>query len=578
MLAADSVAINRLQIKGDKRTSQALVRELEQTSWTKPLPAHLQSAWILVRELKVTGKARDLREQTAQHLDAELQHAVRAIHGDPAASNVIWFATLTELIAFLSVDLALGKTTHWYWSRWVHLLKYPRHDAMVRLLCEHIEHLPAIIMQLHQQQQLALVFNQLSESGAKTLVRELARVCGFPAPASWQTQTTITDVVVQDIYQALTAQISLLSWWQPLVCGLNSQDGRVMLVTALHGLIYTPLWLQQQPSVLVSAVASIVTAMPNGVSQEVADKKDTRGDTNAERVIKQFSKTDKPYDQLSGSIKENTAVAQASNLTGKKNELLPPEAHRAESIGRESNSSDDSLISSSFHNPHELKSEQVVHPLGKIHSVDSASMMDDTGDVAAEAAIVNQPEGYQFITGAGGFFYLLNPLRLLLTQERLAAQTEASVWYWLLDLYRVFVRTFPTLDDVMDDPLRNFMLQQLRPEATHHELQALAIQMMSSPPSEFATQLFEDLREHYQHTSFWQELNNAEGFFATPARVIASASHWDIYFPLSSVRLDVRLVGWDINPGWLPWLGRVVAFHYVETPIRTKQEDSHYES
>ena len=47
-----------------------------------------------------------------------------------------------------------------------------------------------------------------------------------------------------------------------------------------------------------------------------------------------------------------------------------------------------------------------------------------------------------------------------------------------------------------------------------------------------------------------------------PARLIASASHVDLHFRLNDVRLPVRRVGLDINPGWLPWLGRVVTFHY----------------
>jgi hypothetical protein len=31
---------------------------------------------------------------------------------------------------------------------------------------------------------------------------------------------------------------------------------------------------------------------------------------------------------------------------------------------------------------------------------------------------------------------------------------------------------------------------------------------------------------------------------------------------MNAIRLPVRLAGLDINPGWLPWLGRVVSFHY----------------
>jgi hypothetical protein len=34
---------------------------------------------------------------------------------------------------------------------------------------------------------------------------------------------------------------------------------------------------------------------------------------------------------------------------------------------------------------------------------------------------------------------------------------------------------------------------------------------------------------------------------------------------MSAVRLPVRLAGLDINPGWVPWLGRVVTFHYMSS-------------
>jgi len=28
------------------------------------------------------------------------------------------------------------------------------------------------------------------------------------------------------------------------------------------------------------------------------------------------------------------------------------------------------------------------------------------------------------------------------------------------------------------------------------------------------------------------------------------------------VDIDIRRVGLDIDPGWVPWLGRTVTFHY----------------
>jgi hypothetical protein len=37
----------------------------------------------------------------------------------------------------------------------------------------------------------------------------------------------------------------------------------------------------------------------------------------------------------------------------------------------------------------------------------------------------------------------------------------------------------------------------------------------------------------------------------------------DVTLPLSSADLRIRRVGLDLDPGWLPWFGKVVRFHYV---------------
>jgi hypothetical protein len=43
---------------------------------------------------------------------------------------------------------------------------------------------------------------------------------------------------------------------------------------------------------------------------------------------------------------------------------------------------------------------------------------------------------------------------------------------------------------------------------------------------------------------------------------VSDSTHVDLHAALHAVRLPVRLAGLDVNPGWLPWLGRVVTFHY----------------
>lgn len=48
-----------------------------------------------------------------------------------------------------------------------------------------------------------------------------------------------------------------------------------------------------------------------------------------------------------------------------------------------------------------------------------------------------------------------------------------------------------------------------------------------------------------------------------PAWVSASPTHIDVVYALDSVDLRLRRLGLDSDPGWLPWFGRIVAFHFI---------------
>ena len=47
------------------------------------------------------------------------------------------------------------------------------------------------------------------------------------------------------------------------------------------------------------------------------------------------------------------------------------------------------------------------------------------------------------------------------------------------------------------------------------------------------------------------------------AAVLCSRTHLDVIFDMESSDVRIRKVALDIDPGWVPWLGRVVQFHYV---------------
>ncbi len=47
-----------------------------------------------------------------------------------------------------------------------------------------------------------------------------------------------------------------------------------------------------------------------------------------------------------------------------------------------------------------------------------------------------------------------------------------------------------------------------------------------------------------------------------PGEIAVTPTHIDLFFPLDQVDIRIREGGLDIDPGWVPWLARVVYFHY----------------
>lgn len=49
------------------------------------------------------------------------------------------------------------------------------------------------------------------------------------------------------------------------------------------------------------------------------------------------------------------------------------------------------------------------------------------------------------------------------------------------------------------------------------------------------------------------------------SHVAITGTYIDVIFALDAVDLRLRRHGLDADPGWVPWLGRIVAFHFVDT-------------
>jgi hypothetical protein len=63
----------------------------------------------------------------------------------------------------------------------------------------------------------------------------------------------------------------------------------------------------------------------------------------------------------------------------------------------------------------------------------------------------------------------------------------------------------------------------------------------------------------------WCRHNAQTGLVAIVRRngkLSTTRTHLDVYFSLRQLDLRIRKAGLDVDPGWLPWFGRVVTFHY----------------
>jgi hypothetical protein len=53
-----------------------------------------------------------------------------------------------------------------------------------------------------------------------------------------------------------------------------------------------------------------------------------------------------------------------------------------------------------------------------------------------------------------------------------------------------------------------------------------------------------------------------------PGQLAATSTHLEVTWPLRTIDVRIRAAGLDVDPGWVPWLGRVVTFRYVEEDAR----------
>ncbi|WP_367156136.1 hypothetical protein [Methylomonas sp. HYX-M1] len=538
-LTGDTTVIHRLTIKAERacQTKAAAVRaQLQGGDW----PQAGRGEWVFIRRLHAKA--------TARQLPGRLLQETRAVMQSGDSGLVVRFANLAELLAALALDLSTGSAEiPWYWRRWQHWFALPQGRRFAALASDHPDELAAVTSALARSDALTGVWQSIAPAQAGNLVVALAARAGVrllpTVPATGSTDVDRTsgsapaggDPESWVPAQAIPLQVpqALLARWQPIVAALPADDARTRLAALLLALEAAPLRLHTNPE---ACIAGIVQVLTGATARHASSRSQSHPLAPATRQDALAGEAPIPEQPASRRLNDGETGWQRASVSKQRDEVgpRPPTpsnpTHRPATNVRPSAQADD-VGAVANRQPANDTPEQGAE--------------DNSLDALAESeAPAMLPDCDSFSTEQGGLLYLLNMLNRPEMRRLMLAHAESlpNAWIWL---YRLGQQ----LDLRDDDPLIDYIAVQLGCRS-RAELARL-------PPLPDSAQVLDLAWRWYGKAEVWHP-----ALLHLPAQIYYTSSHLDLYAAMSAIRLPVRLAGLDVDPGWLPWLGKVVAFHY----------------
>ncbi len=519
--AANDVSIKRLHLRAQAHWQQRIHPRLEQVQW----PTLGPDEYLFIRQLSLTVRDAEL-ESSLSALVAQLAgEATNGQQPNVETASVIRFPSYTRLLAALTEDLHYQRAkSRWFWRDWQHLLKLPTTEAITELWAGEPLHLAELCARLSTNGSLAAIWKPFTPAQFQRIGLALAHSTGVAADViknSGSLKPTASK-------PPLTPPRRLLQRWEKVLTTTDAGNQSAHPATQLAALLTLLEW---RPDVLLSEVA--------GEAVRVVGEQLTRKLAPAFviPVPASHANTEQPK---SPAKKAAIASTKPANNASRRIPVSEPRPDLAVPT--------DGAVDGG-------RSLSPPNALPEIPPAEHTNEETSAGAGSLEVDPWARPDGHefstQFSTKIGGLFYLLNFLdqqeSLALIKRSGGFEVLSGGWGWL---YQLGV----TVGLEADPPLARFIASQLELESPD------ALAYLPGLPNEDAfLTLFQ---QRYQRLQPW-----ASRLLTRPARVTATASHLDLYFHLHSVDLDIRLAGLDINPGWLPWLGRVVHFHFLENPF-----------
>jgi len=563
MPASTPVSVHSLRLRGDGVHRDALLASLDDARW----PAADSREYLILRQVRVQAPWWQAAEQVTQDAHTLAAGAVSGWDSLASEALAVRFADMADLLACLSHDLAHGRATGlWYWRNWRHFMDSSPATAIARLWCEQPTRLPDLVAALATHRALPAVCACLDETGLARILDGVRHATGWPLPlqSGDPRPGLATDRPVlprprlhdwQPVLQTLPP--ARLHQLLPL---LALTSGWIQLPQLLHDDGH---WLNWYREIGRQLPATIPT--PPARKPQQPDERWPAADASHHGPA-----TDPALPAIDAHRTDSNAVAVTATSIPEPDMAVASGPHPATSAvtlatdPERSNASPQTRDQPQAHLPAPGQStvQDVSQPSPpapatadnkpEVERLATSTTARSPGDAAvtpaepapSEAGTTQADRSALFNTTQGGLFYLLNVLAHPAVAPCLQDAPESG-WQ---RLYRLGLHL--GLD--CDAPLARFLADKL-------ELSDPA-RLSELAPLRDEARLCQLADRHYAHLAAW-----GPALLAVPAQASCGHSHLDLYYPLNAVRLDVRRAGLDIDPGWLPWLGQVVHFHYRDT-------------
>jgi hypothetical protein len=501
-LAEDAVSIRRMRVRGVTET--ALRRQLA------TIPTPRVRRFVFVRRVTLRG--------APVQIGLAMQAALTKL-ADNARDDVLSFADFPALAVACARAALGGGLSGWHWRT----LGLPSAGTPGEVLAALLTAFPleagSAVAALAAHGLLAPVWRSLPDAAAAQLTASLAQAAGFAVPA-WP-----DDAAFAGRAEPAALLERAATMWAAALAPLPPRSEAVRTAAVLALLrwapgvlraIDTPVW----PALLARMTGADRRAAGAGPSRR-GDEPEGASPRGAEPASAGLPsrRPAPPADPAAAALLPRPAAGDTDQAAAKP-APGPQAAAAARNTGSVTAAPDAVPARTGDPNPSAL---------------DASGAPQDVSPLEASPS-----HGQEIATGWGGVLFLINALRRLDVDTLLTAAGPAAPTGWRLLHTLGLAFGMPE-----DDPLAGFLAAQDLDTAVSAEQRAF---------------LLDGIERLYRPDGPWPLP------LAQPGQLRASETHLNLDLAATDIDIALRLSGLDFDPGWVPWLGRVVAFHYEEIP------------